>query len=396
MMHAGQRGASYDISMHATDSVILDAEPAVARGGVLLRNAPRVSAAHARLTRLIGQGLQLPLPLPGAQLTLRLDQGAELPWSEVLSLSGPMGVFEIAQGARLLNALTGIDLAGLEPDGGVYPEWFVSAVSGRLTGTPFQGINRISCVDRTVHAAASTLQLSMFQQGHEIAMPLRAAATTWLQLLAGARRWPLRLPLAPYLGLASVNTVCIGRHDLPRSVLSKLEVGDIVLPRRLYFATDGSGTTRLAGRHWQVRYQAPCNLHIIAQENRLDTEDTFERHQDMAEAKIDADAEAPSVASDPVPASPAAAAGPEPEYEPDSATAALLDEVHMTLSFELGRVSLPLAEIRSLGPATVLTLQGGGADAIAILCSGRAIGRGEAVDVDGALGIRITQWGGAC
>lgn len=73
-----------------------------------------------------------------------------------------------------------------------------------------------------------------------------------------------------------------------------------------------------------------------------------------------------------------------------------LDDIPVSLSFELGRVSLPLDEVRTLGPGVVLLLDGGSPASLAIVAGGRTLGRGEVVDVEGRLGVRLTEWGTQC
>lgn len=73
-----------------------------------------------------------------------------------------------------------------------------------------------------------------------------------------------------------------------------------------------------------------------------------------------------------------------------------LDCVPVTLSFELGKVCLPLSEVRTLGPGAIAQFSGGSPASIAIVSAGQTLGRGEIVDVEGRLGIRITQWGTPC
>lgn len=69
-----------------------------------------------------------------------------------------------------------------------------------------------------------------------------------------------------------------------------------------------------------------------------------------------------------------------------------LDSVPVTLSFELGKVSLLLADARTLGRGAVLQFTGGSPASVAIVSGGQTLGRGEIVDVAGQLGIRVTQW----
>ncbi|WP_170304394.1 FliM/FliN family flagellar motor switch protein [Duganella radicis] len=73
-----------------------------------------------------------------------------------------------------------------------------------------------------------------------------------------------------------------------------------------------------------------------------------------------------------------------------------LDAVPVTVGFELGRVALPLAELRTLGAGAVVQFDGGSPAAVAIVSGGTTLGRGEIVDVEGRLGIRVTHWGAAC
>jgi type III secretion protein Q len=76
--------------------------------------------------------------------------------------------------------------------------------------------------------------------------------------------------------------------------------------------------------------------------------------------------------------------------------AAALDGTALRIDFRLGTLALTLGELRTLAPGTVLELADGGAGAIAIACGGRVLGQGEAVDVAGRLGIRITRWDASC
>jgi type III secretion protein Q len=73
-----------------------------------------------------------------------------------------------------------------------------------------------------------------------------------------------------------------------------------------------------------------------------------------------------------------------------------LDAVPVALSFELGKVSLPLADVRLLGPGGVVLFSDGSPASIAIVSAGQTLGRGELVDVEGRLGIRVTQWRTPC
>ena len=355
------------------------------RRSVLLRGAPRVGRAHAALTRRVGNGLVQSLPMPGASLTLQLA-GNSSAWSAPLVLAGAGGVIEISQGARLLQALTGIDLNAAPDDAGAtYPEWLAAAVLGRLAGTPLAMFNRL-LPGTPGMPTASKLQLSLRQQQHALAFEARADAAVWGQLLQVGQWTPLRTATTQYAALALCEPVVLGRHRLPAARARQLDVGDIVLPDTLYFAVDGSGALSLAGRFWQARFHRPGSVQLIALENRLETELAMQ-HPQFASPDQDENAASTQHQQHEHAGMPAQAAAMEDDA---------LDDVPLQLSFELGRVSLSLAEIRALGPHSILGLHDGKPDSIAIVCGGRTVGRGEAVDVDGALGVRITQWGGPC
>lgn len=76
----------------------------------------------------------------------------------------------------------------------------------------------------------------------------------------------------------------------------------------------------------------------------------------------------------------------------DGLDASVLDSLPVTLSFVLGEVHLQIADLRTMGPGTVLALKNASPSSISVRAGGRHVGGGEIVDVDGQLGIRITQW----
>ncbi len=67
----------------------------------------------------------------------------------------------------------------------------------------------------------------------------------------------------------------------------------------------------------------------------------------------------------------------------------------LTLSVEIARVSVTLGELARLEVGAALPLPATKDGAVVLRAGERAIARGELVDVDGALGVRLTQVGGA-
>lgn len=69
--------------------------------------------------------------------------------------------------------------------------------------------------------------------------------------------------------------------------------------------------------------------------------------------------------------------------------AGLLDDVSVALVVELGRVSVSAADVVQLRPGHVIELSRKPGDAVDLVVNGKRIGKGELVEVDGELGVRI-------
>ena len=77
----------------------------------------------------------------------------------------------------------------------------------------------------------------------------------------------------------------------------------------------------------------------------------------------------------------------------ESGDAADLDELPVRLSFELGRLELPLAEGAVLGVGHVFELAREETQPVDIVANGRRIGRGRIVTVAGSIGVQIVRIG---
>lgn len=375
-----------------------------------------VSADHAALSRLLGCGCSIALPALDAVLSLHPADAAQRDaeaWNDALTLQGAFGSIAFAQGVRLMRALTQIDLdAELDADAERW-EWLQAALIGRLGGTP------LACADRVLRQvidagpATSTLRVCLRSGQHAIVTHARAAVSDWVDWLQRERWTPERTPSAAWLGLPFDTPVRVARHTLPSNVLRTLTVGDIVLPDSPRFSCDGEASIHIGALQVRVRYQAPGALEIIAVEGKLNSEDL-----EMMDGGDALSAQAADAGFDsgfdsgmpPADAQPngeyAYQAGEDAEAQfddgdgaasvPDAAVAVELDAVPVTLDFELGKVRMSLGELRTLGAGAVVPLQNGSPSAIAIVSAGRRLGSGEVVDINGQLGIRITQWGAPC
>ena len=80
---------------------------------------------------------------------------------------------------------------------------------------------------------------------------------------------------------------------------------------------------------------------------------------------------------------------PDLEEEPLPESAAMLDDVSVPMVVELGRVDVSAADIVGLRPGQVIELSRAPGDAVDLVVDNRRIGKGELVEIEGELGVRI-------
>jgi type III secretion protein Q len=446
----------HSVTTHETASaraVILP--PAVARTRNISAAAltgVRLDAPQQDLARIVRSGRLVALPALGGILKITLPQQTPAHWQDTMVLAGPAGAIQFADGARLVRGLTGIDPRDLPQLEGEHIQWLAAALAGRLAETPFAEFQCLPS-DADFNAAGTlALRVQMQTPQHRIDTVARAALATWKSLFARTRWAHQRTPLADLQHLLLPETVSLGRHTLPAAMFRTLGEGDVILPDTSRFGPDGEGVVTLGRKEVRVRYRAPCSLEIIAVEGNVSEETYLEEEQHAGHdgsygnnaydgAQGPAEGEAPQEAygeaqegyqeegypqegeasyeegeqgqpeeeqyaqQEEQPAEASAdeyaeapadehAEAPAEEYAEAYAveSAEEVDAVPVTLHFQLGTVALPLGELRCLSEGAVVMLNGGSPAAIAIVAGGRTVGRGEAVDVDGSLGIRITQW----
>ena len=367
--------------------------------------AIRIGASRAKLSRMVGQGLQAALPAMDATLAIHLTaDNHRTAWPDALTLSGPDGAFEIEEGARLLRVLTGIDI-DLSNDSNA--EWLLSAVLGRLAGTPFASCDRIAGKAPSLSKESETLRLVLRSGRHLVSTHLRADAGTFVSLLARTGWSAVRQPLSAYASLPMHISVQIGSHVLSTARLHSLAAGDILLPESASFNSAGEGWLAFSPVRIHVRYSAPGTLTVLdvirhahpsgeaghienstgSRPKRADSKKgkKMEEHHDENEIRPESEH---SDDEQPAAAEMDAAAG-----EKGDENSSELDAIGVTMQFVLGKAHMTLGDIRTLAAGSIILFDGGSPESVAIVSSGRTLGRGEVVDVDGRLGVRITQWG---
>ncbi|MET3133329.1 type III secretion protein Q [Oxalobacteraceae bacterium GrIS 1.11] len=335
-----------------------------------------LSRSQAELSLRIGLGCHAAVPALDAIFSVHLDSETSPDWPEALRLSAPFGEIELMHGARLLRALSGIDLGAAAPADPAHWEWLQAAVCGRLAGTPFDSVHGLA------HGAVAggpervTVRLTLRSASHCVVSHARASAPHCLQWLAAGAWRRQQSPASLFAGTPLVIPVPLARHSVPAHALATLKAGDVILPAGAAFDCLGRGTLAWGALQAQVQFQAPATLIILALENRVDTMNWDTATDDAERASAgQADAQA------------------DDELAPAGLEmTAPLDEVQLTLAFELGQVQTTLGAMRSLGVGATMLLTQAHPASIAIMCGKRKLGWGEVVDVEGQLGVRIVEW----
>jgi type III secretion protein Q len=383
--------------MHSSSALPAPVEPA----GHFSLTVARLGRASAELSRNIGRGCHTALPsvAPDAILSLESADGASADggW---LHLGGAFGQIAVSEGVRFVRALTGIDLgpaAEAQPGpGSALPAghaWLRTVLCGRMSATPFGVLDALAArpLREQPKEQQVWLRMTLRTGNHAIVSYAVSTAPEWLRFMAGAS-WTADAPPEERNAAFPLKlTALLARHRLPANVLGALRPGDVILPALTRFNCAGEGVLRCGGMTLQVHFLAPCSLTILALEKNMMTDDWLDEAAtpDMARA------------GDNQPAQPELSAGaPEGGVEAvardgEGMPATVFDSLPVSLDFELGHATLTLGALRRLTAGTTLLLDGGGQAAVAIVSAGRRIGLGEAVDVDGQLGIRIVEWDAA-
>jgi type III secretion protein Q len=346
------------------DSAVTESAAAKAVPVALARAS--VTQAQARLSRIVGRGLAISLPDQGVSLSLRFADGETGGGNaDALTLQGAFGAIELAQGPRFVRALSGIDISAELAAGDARWEWLQAALVARLHGTPFAGAERIARGSLPASAETVMLRLTLRSAGHAITTLARADAVSWIAFLREDKWKQERLPFSDFADVPYEKTIHVGHHTLPHHALNGIGAGDIFIVDNAAFGTRGAGHIQLGILRASVRYQEPNAFRISG--IRVDL--------DIAAQEADEQEGVSPILHAPH------CGGPDNQ-----------DDTPVTLDFELGRIRMALDSLRTLQPDSIVMFDGSSA-CIAIRCNKRLLGRGELVDVDSRLGIRVLEWG---
>jgi len=362
------------------------------------RNA--VSHEYMSLSRIIGIGCRAKLLdlEGGATISLYLANQVEISdWKDVVKLSGSFGVIAFSDGGRVIRALSGIDMGERSGRDDSHLTWLYASILGRLQGTPLGCADQIVREDLTLIDDAVVMRVVVRSAAHVFSVHAYASSKSWLTFLTSTAWQKLQRPDYECMSLLVDVPVILGRHRCSAKTVKGLKVGDIVLPEIVNFLCSGEGGVNIGSLRLRVMYQAPRSLKIIEVEKKLeDSEsqstgmfgDNFndsevqEDFNDQAVFEEESDSESGIMQSDHV-----------LEGIHGNDNLAALDTLPVVLDLELGRIRVMMGELKSIGAGVVLPFEGGSPSSVAIASSGRVLGRGEIVEINGQIGIRITQWG---
>lgn len=253
-----------------------------------------------------------------------------------------------------------------------------------------------------------TLQLSQGRVDSVLAVSAPALAD-WLDQPA----WNVNPP-RDHSGLTLAFALRLGSLNLPRQTLQSLRPGDVLCPTEADFDTAGFGVLTLGQRRLRVRVcEQPERLQLevleieettVADRNELDEpiaeytdpwadEDGYADEADGENAFAE-EADAPE--EDQYYTEPAGPVDGEDDYadqathSPASPTEAFAD-LTMPLTLRCGQIRLTLGELAALGPGAILEIPGVTPGLAGLYYGERRLAQGELVDVEGRLGLQITQ-----
>lgn len=340
---------------------------------------PRLSLNEARARGVLGrQGADLPLDLGAPWLVSLQAQAlsdAAAPWAQAWTLvaewAGARFALRVPEAALApwLEASAGnrFELHELPPElRALALEQLWRHIAAALAPLRRGGARLLAAhaPDDTPHELPGP---------HRVAAALRSAdgahsftaeiATDALGLLLAGGALSQRAPMAaePASATPMACRFEIGRSVLSRAELLALRVGDVVLvaapscdraadgTARLWLATQGQGglPVRLSGHQ----------VHVL---------------QAWSPRPMNTALESPA---------------------PSDEQPLALDSVPVSLSFDLGEIQLPLAELSQLAAGQSFDLGRPLAGAVRVRANGLLVGLGELVEIDGRLGVALTQIG---
>lgn len=292
--------------------------------------------------------------------------------AKAIRLLAGFGAMEIANGLDFIRLFSGLDISPGDLDEELQGSWLQRHIIGHLQESPFASVHTLTAIQDGGNVTQRCMDLSWAGDGHSFITRAIASEESWLGFLSG-REWQSHTAHNVNIEKITVPVdVFLGSHTIQGARMAGLQGGDILLPAQSCFSVSGTGYLRCGNLILQVEFDSPQVMHIIKVEKQMNQQEPAEETGNVLVERKAQDQLIDAATSE---------------------TCISLDEMPVRLDFRLGSCQLELASLRNVNSNSILLLEDGNAGAIQIMAGKRVLGIGEAVDVDGQLGVRITTWG---
>lgn len=371
----------------------------------------QVSQAQAFTARRLAAELWMPFAVSGQVVRLTLKTSRRAPTADSLqwfdSALGPLG---LSAAQPVLNALSSCPafINASAEDSWLWPLYNagLSADLSPLLGTLEPSTDLDPSATEWVFCEL-TLQLDEGRIDSVLALSAEALAY-WLEQPV----WNANPP-PDHSGLTLSFALRLGSLSLPRQTLATLRPGDVICPTEADFDTAGFGVVNMGPRLVQVRVGEQSDglqLEVLEIEettvaDRDELDEPIAEHTDawadddgyadegdgQSAYQEQASADADPFYSEAEEEDHADYAEREPyAAQPATATQAFAD-LAMPLTLRCGQIRLTLGELAALSPGAILEVPGITPGLAGLYYGERRLAQGELVDVEGRLGLQITQ-----
>ncbi|MDY4325389.1 type III secretion system cytoplasmic ring protein SctQ [Pectobacterium brasiliense] len=344
---------------------------------------PILRAQHARIRSTLATGLVLPFIRDGLAGRLHLQLANECELAEESSTAqasrwrSDIGDISLTDPFPVLSLLSDCPLLPLSEDDDAAQEWYWTLYNQSLNPVLRALVGEIYPLDRSQKEQDSREQnhnaawLSMSWNGMSVRSRMQAADDVWLALFSCAD-WHRQRRTLP-AGMAIAIPLTLADVVLPLSALCRLRTGDLILPNRPWFTPSGEGTLsvgmlRLRGT-LQLTQLAPYTFTVTDMETVL----------------------MPPSATDTMLAAPHSEASVLELAPMSDNVTENLPPLPVTLHLRCGSLTMTLAELQHLASGSVLTLRDVVPGQAWLYHGDIALASGDLVDVEGRLGLQITQ-----
>ncbi|MBN3092890.1 type III secretion system cytoplasmic ring protein SctQ [Pectobacterium brasiliense] len=348
---------------------------------------PTLRAQHARIRSTLATGLVLPFLRDGLAGRLHLQLANECELAEESSTAqasrwrSDIGDISLTDPFPVLSLLSDCPLLPRSEDDDAAQEWYWTLYNQSLNTVLRALVGEIYPLDRSQKEQDSAEQhgegaplcawLSVSWNGMSVRSRMQAADDVWLALFARAD-WHRQRRALP-AGIAIAIPLTLADAVLPLSALCRLRTGDLILPNRPWFTPSGEGTLSVG----TLRLRGTLQLTELAPYTFTVT--------DMETVSM------PPSATDTMLAAPHSEAS-VLEFAPmsDNVTENL-PPLPVTLHLRCGSLTMTLTELQHLASGSVLTLRDVVPGQAWLYYGDIALASGDLVDVEGRLGLQITQ-----